>query len=108
MSVFLKQAYFWLSKISHENHELKEVERLRKNVIRLKGKEEAQPSQDNSENMVNKLQKGSNLVVTLHLKDKIECIHLMCAPGIVAHISRQINKSVITMYIHHDITSLSS
>jgi hypothetical protein len=26
--------------------------------------------------------------VTLQLKDNIECIHLMCAPGIVAHISR--------------------
>jgi hypothetical protein len=25
--------------------------------------------------------------VTLQLKDNIECIHLMCAPGIVAHIS---------------------
>jgi hypothetical protein len=48
------------------------------------------------------------MVVTLHLKDKIECIHLMCAPGIFAHISRQINKSIITMYIHHDNTSLSS
>jgi hypothetical protein len=32
------------------NHELKkEVERLRKDVIRLKNKEKAQPSQDNSE-----------------------------------------------------------
>ena len=45
-----------------ESHELKEeVERLRKDVIRLKGKEEAQPSQDNRENMVKKLEKGSNL-----------------------------------------------
>jgi hypothetical protein len=45
-----------------ENHELKEeVERLRKNVIRLKDKEKAQPSQDNRENMVKKLERGSNL-----------------------------------------------
>ena len=44
-----------------ENNELKEVERLRKDVIRLKGKEKAQPSQDNCENMVKKLEKGSNL-----------------------------------------------
>jgi hypothetical protein len=46
--------------------------------------------------------------VTLQLKDNVECIHLMCAPEIVAHISRQINKSIITVYIHHDITSHSS
>jgi hypothetical protein len=45
-----------------ENHELKEeVERLRKDVIRLKGKDEAEPSQDNRDNMVKKLVKGSNL-----------------------------------------------
>jgi hypothetical protein len=46
--------------------------------------------------------------VTLHLKDNIECLHLMCAPGIVAHINRQINRSIITVYIHHVITSCSS
>jgi hypothetical protein len=45
-----------------ENHEIKEeVERLRKDVIWLKVKKEAQPSQDNHENMVKKLEKGSNL-----------------------------------------------
>ena len=45
-----------------ENNELKEeVERLRKDVIRLKGEEKSQPSQDNRENMVKKLKKGSNL-----------------------------------------------
>jgi hypothetical protein len=45
-----------------ENVELKEeVERLRKYVIQLKDKEEAQPSQDNRDNMVKKLEKGSNL-----------------------------------------------
>ena len=45
-----------------ENIELKEeVQRLKKNVIRLKGKEKAQPSQDNRDNMVKKLEKGSNL-----------------------------------------------
>jgi predicted nuclease with TOPRIM domain len=46
--------------------------------------------------------------VTLQLKDNIECIHLMCALGIVTHISRQINRSIIIVYIHHDITSHSS
>jgi hypothetical protein len=45
-----------------ENLRLKEeVEKLKKYVIRLKGKEKAQPSQDNRENMVKKLEKGSNL-----------------------------------------------
>jgi hypothetical protein len=45
-----------------ENVEFKEeVERLRNDVIRLKGKERAQPSQDNRVNMVKKLEKGSNL-----------------------------------------------
>ena len=45
-----------------ENYELKEeVERLRKDVIRLKDKEKAQPSQDNRKNMVKKLERGSNL-----------------------------------------------
>ena len=45
-----------------ENSELKEeVEKLRKDVIQLKGKEEAQPSQDNHDDMVKKLEKGSNL-----------------------------------------------
>ena len=37
------------------------MERLRNDVIRLKGKERAQPSQDNRVNMVKKLEKGSNL-----------------------------------------------
>ena len=45
-----------------ENIELKEeVKRLKKDVIRLMGKEKAQPSQDNRDNMVKKLEKGSNL-----------------------------------------------
>ena len=48
-----------------ENIELKEeVERLKKDVIRLKGKEKAQPSQDNCVNMVKKLEKGSNLAAS--------------------------------------------
>ena len=44
------------------NIELKEeVKRLKKDVIRLKGREKAQPSQDNRDNMLKKLEKGSNL-----------------------------------------------
>jgi hypothetical protein len=46
---------------SIENLELKkEVERLKKEVTLLKGKEKAQPSQDNRDSMVKKLEKGSN------------------------------------------------
>ena len=37
------------------------MKRLKKDVIQLKGKEKAQPSQDNHDNMVKKLTKGSNL-----------------------------------------------
>jgi hypothetical protein len=37
------------------------VEKLKGEVIRLKGKDKAQPSQDNRDNMVKKLEKGSNL-----------------------------------------------
>jgi hypothetical protein len=45
-----------------ENIELKEeVKRLKKDEIRLMGKEKAQPSQDNRDNMVKKLEKDSNL-----------------------------------------------
>jgi hypothetical protein len=47
---------------SKENIRLKEeVERLKKDVIKLKGKEKPQPSQGNHETMVKKLEKGSNL-----------------------------------------------
>ena len=41
----------------NKNLELKEeVKRLKKDVIRLKGWEKAQPSQDNRDNMVKKLE----------------------------------------------------
>ena len=43
-----------------ENDELKkEVERLNKSLSELKGKNQVQPSQDNRDNMVKKLEKGS-------------------------------------------------
>jgi uncharacterized protein YhaN len=46
--------------ITKENEELKEeVERLRRDLIQWKGKCNAQPSQDNCEDMVKKLEKGS-------------------------------------------------
>ena len=46
--------------ITKENEELKEeVERLRRDLIQWKGKCNAQPFQDNHEDMVKKLEKGS-------------------------------------------------
>ena len=46
--------------IAKENDELKqEVARLMKDLARLKGKSIVQPSQDNREDMVKKLEKGS-------------------------------------------------
>jgi hypothetical protein len=46
--------------ITKENKELKEeVERIRRDFIQWKGKCDAQPSQDNREDMVKKLEKGS-------------------------------------------------
>ena len=48
--------------IAKENDELKQkVERLMKDLARLKGKSIVQPSQDNSEDMVKKLEKGSTI-----------------------------------------------
>jgi hypothetical protein len=45
-----------------ENNELKEEnERLRRSLTQLKGKCHAQPSQDNSDNMVKKLEKGTTV-----------------------------------------------
>ena len=48
--------------IAKENDELKqEVERLMKDLARLKGKSIVQPSQDNREDMVKKLEKRSTM-----------------------------------------------
>ena len=48
--------------IAKENDDLKqEVERLMKDLARLKGKSIVQPSQDNREDMVKKLEKGSTV-----------------------------------------------
>ena len=46
--------------ITKENEELKEeVERVKRDLIQFKGKCNTQPSQDNREDMVKKLEKGS-------------------------------------------------
>ena len=48
--------------IAKENDDLKqEVERLMKDLARLKGKSIVQPSQDNREDMVKNLEKGSTV-----------------------------------------------
>ena len=47
--------------IAQENEELMhEVKRLKEEMIKLKGKEQARPSQDNRDSVVKKLEKGSN------------------------------------------------
>jgi uncharacterized protein YlxW (UPF0749 family) len=52
-----------------ENNELKEEkERLRRSLTQLKGKCHAQPSQDNRDNMVKKLEKGTTVVCTKPLQ----------------------------------------
>jgi hypothetical protein len=51
--------------ITQENKELKEeVGRLRRSLTLLKGKCHAQPSQDNRDNMVKKLEKGTTVACT--------------------------------------------
>jgi hypothetical protein len=51
--------------ITQENNELKEEnERLRRSLTQLKRKCHAQPSQDNCDNMVKKLEKGTTVVCT--------------------------------------------
>jgi hypothetical protein len=51
--------------ITQENKELKEeVGRLRRRLTLLKGKCHAQPSHDNSDNMVKKLEKGTTVACT--------------------------------------------
>jgi hypothetical protein len=59
------------SNVSHakENNELKEEnERLRRSLTQLKGKCHAQPSQDNRDNMVKKLEKGTTIACTKPLQ----------------------------------------
>jgi len=51
--------------IAKENDELKrEVEELKMEMTKLKSKGQVQPSQDNRDNMVKKLEKGSNLTTS--------------------------------------------
>ena len=57
--------------ITQENKELKEeVGMLRRSLTRLKGKCHAQPSQDNRDNMVKKLEKGTTVACTKPLQKK--------------------------------------
>ena len=58
--------------IAHENENLKqEVEKLKMDLSRLKGKSFAQPSQDNRDDMVKKLEKGSILQSSCNNSSKI-------------------------------------
>ena len=58
--------------IAHENDNLKqEVEKLKMDLSRLKGKSFAQPSQDNHDDMVKKIEKGSILQSSCNNSTKI-------------------------------------
>jgi hypothetical protein len=57
-----------------ENKKLKEeVERLKRDLIQLKGKCNSQPSQDNREYMVKKLEKGSTEESSWELRTSQTC-----------------------------------
>ncbi|KAJ1262125.1 hypothetical protein BS78_09G083500 [Paspalum vaginatum] len=59
--------------IAKENDDLKqEVEMLKKDLMRMKGKDIAQPSQDNREVMVNKLVKGSTVQGTICQQESLK------------------------------------
>jgi Tfp pilus assembly protein PilN len=49
--------------IAKENDQLmQEVEKFKEDLSKLKGKSQVQPCQDNRDNMVKKLEKGSNRI----------------------------------------------
>ena len=57
--------------IAEENDELKrEVEELKMEMIKLKSKGQVQPSQDNRNDMVKKLEKGSNTTIFAPQQDQ--------------------------------------
>uniref|UniRef100_K3Y2R8 CCHC-type domain-containing protein n=1 Tax=Setaria italica TaxID=4555 RepID=K3Y2R8_SETIT len=75
--------------ITQENDELmQEVERLKKELSELKGKSQVQPSQDNREIMVTKVEKGSTITYTApqqqlkisksKIQDKNKFEHVKC------------------------------
>ena len=56
--------------IAQENEKLMhEVKRLKEQVIKLKGKEQVRPSQDNRDSMVKKLEKDSNFTSSTSQQD---------------------------------------
>jgi hypothetical protein len=75
--------------IAQENDELmQEVEKLKKDVAKLKGKEKVQPSQDNREPMVKKLEKRTIVTRSISqqshkindhkIEDKMKLDHIKC------------------------------
>ena len=52
-----------------------EVKRLKEEVIKLKGKEQVRPSQDNRDSVVKKLEKGSNITRSTLQQDQKSIKH---------------------------------
>jgi hypothetical protein len=64
-----------INDIAYENHELKkENEGLRKILTLLKGKCHAQPSQDNRDDMVKKLEKETTIVCTKTFQESVKIL----------------------------------
>jgi hypothetical protein len=86
---------------------MQEVERLKKEVAKLKGKEKVQPSQDNREPMVKKLEKRTIITRSISqqihkindhkIEDKMKLDHIKCSTWDImhpcAHSSKKTNQT---------------
>ena len=63
-----------------------EVKRLKEQVIKLKGKEQVRPSQDNRDSVVKKLEKGSNITSSTHQQDQKSIKHKIPRKKSLKHI----------------------
>ena len=73
--------------IAQENEELMhEVKRLKEQVIKLKGKEQVRPSQDNRDSVVKKLEKGSNITSSTPQQDQKSIKHKIPRKKSLGHI----------------------
>ena len=73
--------------IAQENEKLiHEVKRLKEQVIKLKGKEQVRPSQDNRDSVVKKLEKGSNITSSTSQQDQKSIKHKISRKKSLGHI----------------------
>jgi len=63
-----------------------EVKRLKEEVIKLKGKEQVRPSQDNRDLVVNKLEMGSNVTSSAYQQDQKSIKHKISRKKSLGHI----------------------